>query len=386
MIYQVPVEKVSKLKKLAAKLSKKGANIICNEVGEPHLIKKDGLEYLAQDMEVEGTYKIPGWDFLAYIEHSKGGNVVSKVTNEPLDQSWYTATPRCDHCHSNRDRKYTCLVKNTETGEIKQVGKSCLRDYTGMDMEIAADLATFINTEMDEYFTDFSDVKNSVGPYTFLYAAYPYVKRHGYTKDTTAKAIIQDIYSLPKASDEEIDELVNWLKRKNEDTFNEYFRNAWATLHLPAIERRHYNILASLVASYFRDKARMAQRQQEVANTEYVGKVGDKITFKVVTCTTISSFKSDYGYNNWVSILKLTDEEGHVYIWKTSGAGCLPGEILKATIKGHQEYRGEKQTVITRASVIGGSSDRLEVNGRTSRIPSSDDEFNQALNMFIEED
>ena len=385
MIYQVPVEKVKKLEKLAAKLSRKGANIICNRVGDPHLIKKDGVEFLVQDMEVEGSYKIPGWDFLAYIEHTRnGGNVVSKVTNEPLDQHWYTATPSCDHCHSNRDRRYTCLVRNTDTGEIKQVGKSCLRDYTGMDMEVAADLASFLNTEMEEYFTDFTGVSSSLGPHTFIYAAYPYVKAHGYTKDTTALNIVNNIYDLPQATDSEIDDLMKWLREKNEEGFNEYFRNARAIFSLPSIERRHYNILASLVASYFRDMARREQRQKEVGNSEWVGKVGDRITFKVVTATTISSFQSSYGYNNWVYILKLTDEDGHVYIWKTSsGGGTLPGEILKATIKDHQEYRGEKQTVITRATVIGGSSDRIEVNGRTSRIP--DDEFNESLNIFIEE-
>ena len=39
----------------------------------------------------------------------------------------------CDHCETTRRRKTTVLVRSETDGEVRQVGRSCLFEYTGID-------------------------------------------------------------------------------------------------------------------------------------------------------------------------------------------------------------------------------------------------------------
>nr|NLI49103.1 hypothetical protein [Propionibacterium sp.] len=37
----------------------------------------------------------------------------------------------CDHCHTHRPRRSTVLVAHDDTGQLLQVGRSCLKDFLG---------------------------------------------------------------------------------------------------------------------------------------------------------------------------------------------------------------------------------------------------------------
>lgn len=67
---------------------------------------------------------------------------------------------------------------------------------------------------------------------------------------------------------------------------------------------------------------------------------------------------SGYGYET-VSIYKMTDDDGKIYVWKTTGWLVYNDEainrgsviIIAASIKGESEYNGEAQTELTRVKV-----------------------------------
>ena len=85
--------------------------------------------------------------------------------------------------------------------------------------------------------------------------------------------------------------------------------------------------------------------------SEYVGTVGERREFvcKMVGHFTYESHYSFYGELN--HIYKFADENGDIIVWNTT-AGVEEGKTeyrFKATIKEHSEYRGEKQTVVSRA-------------------------------------
>jgi hypothetical protein len=72
------------------------------------------------------------WKFVSRIIHaSEGGNVLMNVPGEELPTAFRTATPKCEHCNTNRRRNDTYVLKNPETGEYKQVGSSCIKDFLG---------------------------------------------------------------------------------------------------------------------------------------------------------------------------------------------------------------------------------------------------------------
>ena len=88
-------------------------------------------------IEVEGTAKLNDWEFVASIDHFKNGNVIRKaITNLEIPDKYRYGDSYCEHCNTKRSRKNTYIVHNIKTNEFKQVGKSCLKDFTrGMSIE-----------------------------------------------------------------------------------------------------------------------------------------------------------------------------------------------------------------------------------------------------------
>ena len=82
--------------------------------------------------------------------------------------------------------------------------------------------------------------------------------------------------------------------------------------------------------------------------SEYIGKVGDRITILISDYRVITSWETQYGIT---AIYKITDENGNVFIWKTSGGIVDDTKKISATVKSHNEYNGTKQTEITRCRV-----------------------------------
>lgn len=82
--------------------------------------------------------------------------------------------------------------------------------------------------------------------------------------------------------------------------------------------------------------------------SEYVGQVGEKITIKA-TYDYVAWFDGYYGKTY---IHNFKTDSGDVLVWKTSkgNIGFENGEQVEitATVSGHNEYKGEKQTTLTR--------------------------------------
>jgi hypothetical protein len=86
--------------------------------------------------------------------------------------------------------------------------------------------------------------------------------------------------------------------------------------------------------------------------SEWQGNVGDKIQ-RVVTIYSKGYHESDYG----TSVrLNMRDAEGNVYVTFGSGSSLWDAEVdtevtIKGSIKKLDEFRGIKQTILTRVKV-----------------------------------
>lgn len=93
--------------------------------------------------------------------------------------------------------------------------------------------------------------------------------------------------------------------------------------------------------------------------SEYVGENGKRLEL-MVTLEEEHSWEvpsySGYGMTTKV-FYKFRDGDGNILVWTTTGYGVSSdihrGDkiILRGTVKGHSEYRGEKQTELTRCKV-----------------------------------
>lgn len=97
------------------------------------------------DVEVEGEAKVNGWKFIASLDYTDAGNIIRGVGNIEIPERYYSCKPWCEHCKTARDRKKSYIVYNGE--EFKQVGKACLKDFTG---GLSAEAAAAFESAMKE--------------------------------------------------------------------------------------------------------------------------------------------------------------------------------------------------------------------------------------------
>lgn len=115
---------------------------------------------------------------------------------------------------------------------------------------------------------------------------------------------------------------------------------------------------------------RQAQIAAENAKSNFVGAAGDKVDL-VVTLAFETSFEVDSfrGYGTAeMTIYGFKDEAGNIFVWKTGSVLSVEKQVkgfvefdypqrgdkirIKAAIKDHSEYKGTKQTVLTRVKLV----------------------------------
>ena len=105
-------------------------------------------------------------------------------------------------------------------------------------------------------------------------------------------------------------------------------------------------------------RAREEAERAAKAKSQHVGSVGDRIDLDV-TCDRMGSFeqRSFRGFGtDTVYVYTFRDQAGNAIVWKTqSYLGDFSSDKkahLTATVKEHDEYRDERQTIVTRAKVL----------------------------------
>ena len=336
-------------------------------------------------VEVDGTAIINGWEFVATIDHTENGNIIRGFSDIEIPERYRTAPSICEHCHSNRIRKFTYLVRNKETGEFRQVGKSCLNDYThGMSAEFVAQYISFFDTLIQEEaplvgygIEEYIDTREYLKFAAETIRCFGYVKadEDGWTTSNRALCYYDfdggHVWSRVNRADiiEErqragfnianseqlVTEALSWIE--NEPAYTTYMNNLKTACAAEYSPYRNIGILASLFPAY----RRMLKRKEEVEHrdqsytdeysSEYVGQPGDRIMIHGISVRCMSSWETQYGENH---MYKIISEEGNVFIWKTQKL-LMDGRhkiSLIGTVKAHNEFRGIKQTEMTRCSVL----------------------------------
>lgn len=341
-------------------------------------------------VEADGLARLNGWRFVASLEHTSEGNLVHGADGVPdIPSRYYHASPYCEHCKTSRDRKCSYIVQNEETGEFKQVGASCLRDFTfGMSAEAvtawlslfdalrkAEEAPDFVGRGTGERYylvgemlTYFIEAVSRFGyarttePNSTSYVGFTLWGRdHGKLRDLDRKAnkeILEEAERRGfKADTEEnrkkAQECIAWGKALEGES--NYAQNIRTICSVEYTKEHNLGLLASVLPSMNKDLERQAERrererktQEEAKTSDHVGSVGDRITVKVAEHAVLASWDTDWGCT---SLHKFVDEQGNVYTWKTGS--IVPDDVqsIKGTVKSHNDFRGVKQTELTRCKI-----------------------------------
>lgn len=363
--------------KFSNKFDKYGyGDITFNVSNERRCDDKSSSKYnqILVDVEIEASYKINDYEFVASLEYHDdiGCNIVKKLSDDVYMPEEYRTTTKCDHCGVDRYRKYTVVLRNTVTDEYVQVGKSCVKDYLGVNAEnYVSYLSIFDN--MDQYIDSISTDKSlrpiiAYSVSDILRQTYEYVNRFGYQSKASAYEngcdptssrvfmamnhvtdmhgrVIYDEYAL---SDESADyeKSVRDFFEAVEDS-SDYIFNLKNILRSECVESKDFGLVVSAVGTYIRMIKKVEEEKKNASNpSNYVGNVGDKITF---TAKPVCVYSAEGMYG--MSYIYKFDVNGDVIVWRT-GKSLGDVEItLKGTVKSQSTYRGVKQTEVTRCKV-----------------------------------
>lgn len=386
MEYKIPECNMNALKKKLATIEKK-----CNKYGIDFSFKivdeimenigdKNTGDYFYKFyvIDVDGIAKINDWEFLATIEHTENGNIIRQYNRDVNVPEYYrNVKPTCEHCKSDRYRKDTYLVYNKITQDIKQVGKSCLRDFTnGLSAEMVATyLQYFASCEKSEGIDYLSlgaryfDVKN------YILNTIEVVKRAGFvSKQKAMDERLQSTASLTwkcmrpknKYDREEIEKIgfildnpenisdvenmLNWIKTA--DNTSDYIYNLQIACSLEYAEYRNMGIIASLPSAYYKAMNKIENEKKQNENTlqsDFFGNIGDKIQLENASINFVSCYETMYGVTHIYKIQK----DNFTFIWRTANSFENADNVtVKGTIKNHNIFGGEKQTELTRCKII----------------------------------
>jgi hypothetical protein len=319
-----------------------------------------------------------GWTFQARVD--RVGESFTLATAPGVD---YVARDlvrpgQCDHCKHNRPRKYTYLVKNAETGEVKQVGSTCLKDFLGWDGSVV-----FVST--DEVAGDLGSSFGG-GPATYdvdsvLAVAFGAIRAFGFRPSNSIGATAQTVRTILSGrrmteqerialepvrayADEanaKVATIKAWILSDDFNGQSTYVDNLKVAAAASEVTDRQIGLLASAPQAYVRHletaeertakEAQWAAEKAARTSSEYVGTKGDKIEIKA----TIVSIRFIPGQFATTVLYKLRGDDGNLFAWFASREALGEDEgvsvALKGTIKNHEEYEGTKQTVLTRCKV-----------------------------------
>lgn len=320
------------------------------------------------DLEIsEQSIVLSGWRFLAVIEHLPTGNLIKSYV-ETLPTEYRTAKPACEHCHTKRPRNKTFIVTNGETN--LQIGSTCVKDFLGDNcpekivsyLEFYFSLQDF--TEEGEWKERIPRDKFGLNIEACFQASARLIREYGFTSvsrstemNPATSLFVGNFLHNPKAFErdgivvEEIDVktaklTLEWIL--NNTSESDYMHNLKVLCASDYARYKDLAILVSAVASYLGDAAKKANAN--VDESEHYGQPGDKIS---IHCVYVGSNSFD-GYYGTTFFHKFQSGNFH-FVWKTGKSLSLEigseGEI-KGTVKDHSEYKGVKQTILTRCKLV----------------------------------
>lgn len=313
---------------------------------------------------------------------------------------------QCDECHKSIGRNKYLVFSNVgkpveSRNDLVVLGTSCAKNYFPFDIvSYVGNVENFIS-ELEGECDDSMGFGFTSSNYVNIRRLFRYVgsvtddfkvyEKDGVTKthvellikgkkDDTAKNFI---YVEPKTSWEDMEQ---WLIASYGDVsgqYNEFKMNAHAILFEPQTEsnpelklRQDIDMKYLGIACYAfvgakkdhdKELERLAREKmyKDGCADDYFGNIGDKFE-KELMFEKIIGFEGFYGYTYF---LFFRDEDGHVFKWSSSNGSykcwssisCNDGYceyeigkkyLIKGSIKDHAEYKGVKQTVITRCKVL----------------------------------
>lgn len=335
-------------------------------------------------LELSGALPVlNGWRFLGKLEHTAEGNILKGFGAGEIEERFADCKPNCDHCNTFRQRNGTFVVSNTDTGEQKQVGSTCVEDFTGhSDPHLLLsfyDGIGALGASGEPIYEDIDEIAESepglrrsswLTVEDTLATACAVIRHDGRfvsaskaekgeasTADTV-HALMMKAGGAPPNIVEQADKakgalVLEWM-RNVESNGQPYLHNLKVLGKAVAFDaNKHINFVVSAPAAYERAvAARLAEEQRLNPNTNrHILEQGEKFKGRKVVFEKAAQFPTRFGVS---ANLTFTDvETGATFLWKTSSSCPMKKGheyLINGTVKGHSYYQERAQTELVRVA------------------------------------
>jgi hypothetical protein len=382
--------KVARLARRAQKLGMAKVELVKVKAGprmqqrrDPDSGKLETYELSCTWCELRGPAPVlSGYTFLARLEHTDLGNLVSRVAGagDEIDLTAYrTADPHCDHCKHKRTRKDTFVLRTPEGGLV-QIGRNCLADYlrsANADVVLAMlqltnELADSVGEDDDEWgeggfgggYRLITLVDDYIAAAVVAVREFGWVSRGAVQKGLPKTATADNAAFIagkcpsdrraaeewrrlqPTAADKErAEKILAWIKESTDAS--DYMHNLRIAVGQSTVNYRTTGLLASAPNAYAREVEKQIAQRTERKESKHVGQKGERRLFKGLRLVRKPVIDTEWG---GLAIHIFEDGDGNVFVWKT-GTGDLELDRVydvKGTVKEHTDYKGRPQTELSR--------------------------------------
>ena len=393
--YKLPALR-AQVEKMNRKAVKLGMALLTLLVGERtvrtfHRTNAAGIEQTFEREYVKVTVTgerpvLSGWILAAVKTVMPNGEMLlGEVPGVELPDRFKSPAWNCEHCNMNRRRKELVIVKNLESGEYKQVGKTCLKDFLGgMDvkgyLEYYSMIVEVLSGDVDPDEPGYCSEGRGMtcyDPIFFLTVAALIIRKIGWVsvakaRDTRTAATLtlvcmylRNKYEEDKELRKEVGEVseadkalatsaLDWSRSQNPESTSGYLYNLGVAARQDCVMDKTMGIVASAISAYQRylDKQQEQTAQEDKSPKAHVGTVGKREVFSVMV-KAVRCFEGDYGVR---SLVRMEDESGNALTWWTGEAPEWtenPEPVkVKGTVKNHEDYKGTPQTVLSRVALV----------------------------------
>ena len=385
--FSIPEWRIPSFEHKIAQINRRAVKLGCPEitytVAEPHIVEiteTDGSKTKIKKCEVEikgETPMLEGWSFVAKLQHIDGVVILTSVPGVEVPTEYREADPtNCDHCHTKRQRNDT-FVLHHETEGYKQVGRNCLQDFLGGNdpKKVAAYCELLLQlaaaAEAEEGFG--GGGWNYFGLLDVLARTSVAIREFGWTSRTKARDAIPPVMATAdtvansydtrgvkeenridkKITEKDLDDAekaVEWAQSINPD--NDYLYNVKTVANMGDIQGKLLGIACSILPAHRRTVQRELEDARAKADSNHFGTIKKRELFNL----TVTGVFTTEGYYGTTWIIRFIEGEGSQAVWFASKNPELEvGETYKirGTVKKHDEYKGIKQTALTRCKVEG---------------------------------
>jgi hypothetical protein len=334
-------------------------------------------------MQLDGEAPVlHGWTLAAIVEHGdRRPSLRLLLPNRDLLVENFSV-PVCDHCGLRRRRSRTYVLLRAETGELRQVGSGCLRDFLGgHDPERLCRQAEYL-ARAREVLVDMTAApritESAMGVSLSEFAAHAAsaVRRHGWVTRQRARRTgeptsvdrtletLRDVPELPTAGERELARrALAWGRdllgeRPGLSEFERELIAVAAGGH--ANEPRHQALVCALVAVYAQGRA----------HSRHLGQPGVAVTVTVLVERVVPRPSARHGV---LRRNELIDAFANRLVWwQTQGAPLEIGDVvrLRGRVARHTHFGSVAVTVLShcrRADGSGGTAQPIDLAVGTAR-------------------